>query len=189
MGAGFRLPVVVALGLALVSGGVSRAEGPLTWLGGSVGSDFLVRIKDAGTASAVRRGLGQAALFLAHASCRGVFADFSDGRGHTLQSRLDRHGVSAQDYLRLVVFLDGSKAVQCRSHAVVAFTAVGSRAVFVCGDSFEAMSRARPELGGVVLIHEVLHSLGLEENPPTTQQITDRVLQRCAPRTLMAAAR
>lgn len=187
VGRRFRLSVVVALGLAAVSGGVSRAEDAVPWLGGSVGSEFLVRIRDARTASTVRRGLGQAVRFLDDASCRGVFTDFSDSRGHTLQSRLDRHGVSAQDYLRLVVFLDGSEAAQCRSHAVVAFTSVGSRAVFVCGDSFQAMSRARPELGGVLLIHEVLHSLGLEENPPTTHQITDHVMQRCGPRTLMAA--
>lgn len=187
MGARFRLTVVLASGLAAVSGGASSAEDSVPWLGGSVGSEFLVHIKDARTASAVRRGLTRAERVLAEASCRSVFVDFSDGRGRTLQSRLDRHGVSAQDYLRLVVFLDGSKAAQCLSHAVVAFTAVGSRAVFVCGDSFEEMSRARPELGGVLLIHEVLHSLGLEENPPTTYQITDRILQRCGPRTLMAA--
>jgi hypothetical protein len=28
-------------------------------------------------------------------------------------------------------------------------------------------------------IHEILHTLGLEENPPSSSQITRRVLARC----------
>ena len=30
-----------------------------------------------------------------------------------------------------------------------------------------------------VLIHELLHSLGLGENPPDSAAITDRVMARC----------
>jgi hypothetical protein len=30
-----------------------------------------------------------------------------------------------------------------------------------------------------VIIHEMLHSLGLGENPPSSKEITLRVMQRC----------
>jgi hypothetical protein len=32
---------------------------------------------------------------------------------------------------------------------------------------------------GAVVIHEILHTLGLSENPPSSKEITDRVLARC----------
>lgn len=30
-----------------------------------------------------------------------------------------------------------------------------------------------------IVIHEMLHSLGLGENPPTSDYITSRVMERC----------
>ena len=33
--------------------------------------------------------------------------------------------------------------------------------------------------GEILLIHELLHSLGLGENPPTSAQITNTVMARC----------
>ena len=33
----------------------------------------------------------------------------------------------------------------------------------------------------VYVIHEMLHTLGLGENPPTSQEITQRVKRQCAP--------
>ena len=36
-----------------------------------------------------------------------------------------------------------------------------------------------PTLAEAMVIHEMLHTLGLGENPPTTFEITDRVLSRC----------
>jgi hypothetical protein len=31
----------------------------------------------------------------------------------------------------------------------------------------------------VIVLHEALHSLGLEENPPSSEEITYRVMARC----------
>jgi hypothetical protein len=36
-----------------------------------------------------------------------------------------------------------------------------------------------PTLAEAMVIHEMLHTLGLGENPPTTFEITDRVMARC----------
>ncbi|MFI5197685.1 MAG: hypothetical protein ACHQJD_03610 [Thermoanaerobaculia bacterium] len=38
---------------------------------------------------------------------------------------------------------------------------------------------SRPECQNVTVIHEQLHTLGLSENPPSSWEITKRVLQRC----------
>jgi hypothetical protein len=36
-----------------------------------------------------------------------------------------------------------------------------------------------PSLAEFMVIHEMLHTLGLGENPPSTFEITERVKQRC----------
>jgi hypothetical protein len=40
-----------------------------------------------------------------------------------------------------------------------------------------------------VIIHEMLHTLGLGENPPSSTEITFRVLNRCMNGEVRAAAR
>jgi hypothetical protein len=51
--------------------------------------------------------------------------------------------------------------------------------IYLCGWRFAVAHRNNPRLGASVLLHEELHSLGLSENPPTSQEITTRVLARC----------
>ncbi|HSD67450.1 MAG TPA: hypothetical protein VLF95_12150, partial [Vicinamibacteria bacterium] len=64
----------------------------------------------------------------------------------------------------------------CNRGASLAFTQVGSSAVSVC---LRAFTLLRPPEQDAVLIHEMLHSLGLGENPPESVAITARVLKRC----------
>jgi len=40
-------------------------------------------------------------------------------------------------------------------------------------------ARRDPILADAALIHESLHSLGLGENPPSSLEITSRVISRC----------
>ena len=40
---------------------------------------------------------------------------------------------------------------------------------------------ADPGIAANVVIHEMLHTLGLEENPPTSEEITRQVVKRCGP--------
>ena len=56
---------------------------------------------------------------------------------------------------------------------------VGSRLVFVCGRDFARAWKKAPREIAATVIHEMLHSLGLGENPPTPREITYRVEKAC----------
>jgi hypothetical protein len=49
----------------------------------------------------------------------------------------------------------------------------------VCGRDFERAWKRNPREVQATIIHEMLHSLGLGENPPAPRDITDRVQQLC----------
>jgi hypothetical protein len=70
-----------------------------------------------------------------------------------------------------------SRHRQCLGGAL-AFTTPGSRVVRVCGDELMRPSRHPDDIVAMV-IHETLHTLGLPENPPSSVEITRRVLARC----------
>ena len=77
-------------------------------------------------------------------------------------------------------FVNGDDSAQCqRKEETVAFTEPGSRVIHVCARRFAKEFTHRPEKGEILIIHELLHSLGLDENPPTATQITDQVSFRC----------
>jgi hypothetical protein len=99
--------------------------------------------------------------------------------GRPLTVQLDALGLSAPDYLRRLVFYDGSRHRPCRDPDVHAFTSPGSRIVYVCERQFREKVQRDSGLGGVYVIHELLHSLGLGENPPLPADITRRVVARC----------
>jgi chorismate mutase len=54
----------------------------------------------------------------------------------------------------------------------------GSRVVAVCGRRFTNPSLSH-EAREMIIIHELLHALGLGENPPTIEAITRQVTERC----------
>lgn len=110
--------------------------------------------------------------------CREIFTDFHDPAGQTLADNLMRLGETGSSYLALIRFYDASEAGPCRE-GHFAFTVPGSHAVFLCGTRFRARLRQSPGRAAAVLIHEELHSLGLGENPPSSEEITDRILARC----------
>jgi hypothetical protein len=55
----------------------------------------------------------------------------------------------------------------------------GSREVYLCIDALKRTWQQKPTYVVAAFIHEMLHTLGLGENPPSTQEITRRVLQQC----------
>ena len=150
----------------------------------AVGSDvatptFRVRVGDRASAGAVEAALTGASRRLTRPGCARVFRDFSDRTGHALQQNLDTLGHDGPAYLRLVVFADGTGHRSCRGGGgPLAVTAPGARVVFVC-PRFRAAQWQKPDFAEAVLIHETLHTLGLPENPPSSDAITKRVLARC----------
>ena len=81
-------------------------------------------------------------------------------------------------YLTMVTFIDDTRHRLCVS-GVLAFTAPGSRVVRVCVEELNRINAQQPDYVVASLIHEILHTLGLGENPPSSREITARVLARC----------
>jgi hypothetical protein len=136
--------------------------------------------------SVVERVRARAAARLDDPECGKLLTDFKDGVGRTLESNLQPLGVSPSRYLLQLSFLDGSPLPACRPPAVIMATTPGVPRVFVCpggvGRLNIRLSRIEFESGllaEATLIHEMLHTLGLGENPPSTFEITERVRQRC----------
>jgi hypothetical protein len=91
---------------------------------------------------------------------------------------LSGFSVDFQTYLTMILFIDGSREPICLKGGL-AFTAPGSRVVSVCVEELKRTWRTSPEYTVASIIHEVLHTLGLRENPPSSRVITARVLARC----------
>jgi hypothetical protein len=166
----------------LAASAVTVAEpNPSTVLRGRLASN--VRISDPYRAAAVQKAVLSAFDSLGDAKCQRIFSDFRDASGQTLQQKLDALGETGQSYLRLVLFYEGSDLRSCHSpkgRDISAVTKVGSRAVFICPPNFSQGRRPKPFIPEAVIIHETLHSLGLGENPPTSDEITWQVFSRCA---------
>jgi hypothetical protein len=146
-------------------------------------SSFNVRIPEETDAALVRRAVSGAFRSLGDTRCQKVLTLFQDDSGRTLDSKLEALGKTPQEYLRFVLFYDGSGSPACRdttSKSVFAATATGSRVVLVCLSQFRAAQRTKPYHGESVVIHEMLHSLGLGENPPSSEEISRHVMNACA---------
>ena len=138
-----------------------------------------VYIRDAFVRDAVIRALEGAAHSLKDARCQSLLTEFGGRDGRLLKEALTTLNVPLADYLRILLFEDGGARAQCEPHGVLAFTTAGSRVIRVCGRTFARSSQRDPAEGRATIIHEVLHSLGLGENPPTPREITYRVKQLC----------
>jgi hypothetical protein len=114
--------------------------------------------------------------------CRKLFTDFTDSRGRTLQQNLEEWTASPAEYIGLLPFLDGSSQALCRKTNTALVASPGVRRVFVC-KTFAEVQLRQPHIAESMVIHEVLHTLGLAEAPakgaPTSIEITQRVESRC----------
>jgi hypothetical protein len=137
-------------------------------------------------AAALERARAGAARRLYDPQCLKVLTDFRDGAGQTLDRALEAWRMSAADYLQVVRFEDGSLSPACDRPSVLLRTAPGLPWVYVCPGGpgkphsrFAEVELHNPALAEAMIIHEMLHTLGLGENPPSTFEITERVRQRC----------
>ena len=138
-----------------------------------------VQVEDPYTRDAATGALDGAVKWLADAKCQQVFTEFADAKGVTLGNRLREFETTPARYLRMIFFFDGSRHATCRRDGILAFTAVGSRSVYVCGRDFERAWKKNPREVQATIIHEMLHSLGLGENPPSARDISYRVQKLC----------
>lgn len=138
-----------------------------------------VYVKDAFVRDAVTLAIDAAAERLQTAKCQSLLSEFRDTHGRPLRENLSTLDVTVLEYLRLLVFTDGETHPRCKEEGVLAFTATASRVIYVCGPAFRRGFKRDVTVVRATIIHELLHSLGLGENPPTPQQINDRVNRLC----------
>ena len=124
----------------------------------------------------ITKALRGALRKLENPACQQLLDDFTDRDGRPLRENLG--GATPAEYLARLVIRDGEipkGSHRCASPGASAFTA-GGAAVFVCSANFRTQSRGRRENA---FIHEMLHTLGLRENPPSSAEITRQVAERC----------
>jgi anti-sigma-K factor RskA len=129
-------------------------------------------------AASVARAREAAAGRLQDPECRRVFSDFRDAHGRTIEDKLQAWAVDPAEYVRSLPFVDGLGESRCHAGKVVLAATVNVPRVFVCS-GFTRLQRDDPGLATSLVIHEVLHTLGLGENPPSSAEITERVEARC----------
>ena len=136
-----------------------------------------VRVADPLAATILRRALAEASRRLAAPGCQAVLTEFQDQRGRPLADNLAALNLTITRYLRMIVFVEGDEDRRCST--AVAFTAAGNRVVFICPRMLLRTSRENWEHLVAALIHEVLHTLGLGEDPPSSTEITRTVRRLC----------
>jgi hypothetical protein len=132
---------------------------------------------DVGWVEAARSG---ARRRLQTPECRKVLTDFRGLDGRPLTDRLAAFDLPPDEYLGRVAFLDGRARKRCRAGRFELLSTPGSARVLVCPAFLRTVWRDRTR-AEVYVIHEMLHTLGLGEDPPTSYQITEQVERRCAP--------
>jgi hypothetical protein len=120
--------------------------------------------------TALRRALLSMKQRLADPECQRVLSDFGVP---------DSTGVTVGEHIEALLFKDGSGQLLCSTPGVLAFTRVGGDTILVCAEQFARAVERDPTFAEIVLIHEVLHTLGVAENPPPSREITARVAERC----------
>jgi hypothetical protein len=149
---------------------------------GSADQTPYVRIANGYAAVAVRQAIKGASRRLAQPECQQLLQEFTDTAGRPLRVALDERGLAPETYMDHMRFLDGAIHPRCENPNINALTlAPGSWLVYVCPGSFRATYARNPNLAEAYLIHEMLHSLGLGEKPPSSEEITNRVVSRCRP--------
>lgn len=143
----------------------------------AAGFALQVRARNPTVVAALHKAGRDAAARLARPGCARVFSEFRDAEGRTLQQRLDRLGRTGAEHLQSVYFYEGTQWGGCQKQAF-AFTEPGSVVVFVC-PAFAQRQRQSARQAPEILIHELLHTLGLGENPPSSLAITSLVRARC----------
>ena len=155
--------------------------------GGEAGDEVAnARLKHPAERMAMARAIQGAARRLDHAECQGLLDEFADASGRPLRSVLEAQSLGIRDYLDRVLFYDAPSAA-CQGATLAGMTEAGSRVIRVCGRRFARAMTENARYAEGVVIHEMLHSLGLGENPPTSYFITSRVQARCGEEGKLAA--
>ena len=129
---------------------------------------------------AIMRAIDGAARRLAAPECQRVLSDFTDPEGRTLAENLARRGKTPIEFFNSLYLFEDRETPRCLRRGTLAFTAPGQIVIRICSRRFKEVAMDQPRFGAATLIHEMLHALGLGENPPRSRDITRQVLARCS---------
>lgn len=160
-------PAAMIAGAALGSFGVQAQEMPAN-----------ARLRQPAERMALAQALRGAARRLTREECQGLLDEFTDTSGQPLRAPLAAQAMDVKEYLGRVLFYD-APADTCQEQMLAGTAAAGSRVIRVCGRRFARTVTESANHAEAIVIHEMLHSLGLGENPPTSDYITSRVMERC----------
>jgi hypothetical protein len=177
---------IAAFPSALVAAAFLVAVGsPAPLRGASRPTDWRKPLTPYESAAAERAKAG-AAQRLESPECQKLLTDFRDRQGAPLADRLTAWQMTASDYVRQLPFLDGASVPLCAKEMVRLVTVAGALQVYVCpggpgrlNSHFSSVQAETPARAEAMVIHVMLHTLGLGENPPSTFEITERVRRRC----------
>src|SRR5258706_13320564 len=114
--------------------------------------------------------------------CAQVLVDFVDGRtGLPLAQTLAASGLSASEHVRALTFTKSPKPPRVGPLRTYAYTHPGDTEGFIDRTDFTRIAETR-RLAVAIVIHETLHTLGLANDLPSSEGITERVLARCGGR-------
>ncbi len=142
-------------------------------------SQVLLGFVDSDRRFAVQGAVDGAASRLSRPSCREVLSDFANESGQSLRTKLLARGSSPIGAFAALRFVDSHAAPQCSAGTTLAFTQTGSPVIHVCAGPFMKRSMRNRMTAEIIVLHEFLHTLGLGENPPTSEAITAQVVRRC----------
>lgn len=137
-----------------------------------------VLVSEPTTARVLRDALEEAWREFVKPGCQALLTEFSDEDGHSLAASLSKGAEDLQSHLARLAFVEGDDARSC-ARGALAVTEPGSRVVRVCSRRLVWTWQQNSRHVVAALIHEALHTLGLGENPPSSSEITSRVLKRC----------
>lgn len=175
-------------GLEPSSSAVQRVIG-LSYCGGDGGDGSggtgNNQISDPTLHAAVDNAKGNAITKLGNTQCQAMIRNNKNAAGISLWDVMTSYAADPATYIDTQVsFVKGdgtidigSGLVPCNYGRLAWVSVPGVHTVDVCG-SFSGLSTG---LGGVTLIHEMLHTLGLPEGPPdyTSEQIQQMVVDWC----------
>jgi hypothetical protein len=127
----------------------------------------------------VSRALERALERLREPSCRSLLQEFRDSTGVSLDERLAAREATLEAHAASVLFRSGNGQETCQNPFVAAFTRPGAQVVRICEAHWMRRQLRPGAWSEAVLIHELLHTLGLGENPPSSQFISQRVRASC----------
>lgn len=170
---------VEAAFFVLLGAGV-RAEAGDDGLHATAGEASNVRLNDCRERFAVAKALRAASRRLDEPGCRSLLDELHDESGRPLRDNLTPLGLTMSDFAGSVFFYDAPPGA-CRP-AILALARPGCRVVLVCGALFVRQMKRDSRHAEAVLIHELLHALGLGEDPPASERITQQIRERCGTR-------